>query len=124
MAKNPPSTIPEYIQAAPVEGRAHLYQLYELLKSVAPEVEEAIKWGTPFFIEPRFVFAFSAHKAHLSFAPPAAVMAAFGAELKAHKTTQNTLQVPYKKPLPDDLIRRMAECSLKLVSERKDDSFW
>ncbi|WP_052417425.1 iron chaperone [Cellvibrio mixtus] len=124
MAKNPPTTIVEYIKAAPVEGHAHLYQLYELLKSVAPEAEEAIKWGTPFFVEPRFVFAFSAHKAHLSFAPPAAVLEAFSPELKAHKTTQNTLQVPYKEPLPEDLIRRMAECSLKSVSERKDDSFW
>ena len=38
-----------------------------ILKSVAPEAEEAIKWGTPFFVEPRFLFAFSAHKAHLNF---------------------------------------------------------
>lgn len=124
MAKNAPATITDYIQAAPAEGQAHLYQLYELLKSVAPEAEEAIKWGTPFFIEPRFLFAFSAHKAHLSFAPPAATLEAFELELQAHKTTQNTLQVSYKKTLPEDLIRRMAEYSLKIVSERKDDSFW
>ena len=124
MAKNPPATIAEYIQAAPAEGQAHLYQLYELLKSVAPDAEETIKWGTPFFIEPRFLFAFSAHKAHLSFAPPAATLEKFKEELAGHKTTKNTLQVSYKKPLPEDLIRRMAKYSLQIVSERKDDSFW
>lgn len=124
MAKHSPATIAEYIQAAPTEGQVHLLQLYELLKSVAPRAEEAIKWGTPFFVEPRFLFAFSAHKAHLGFAPPAATLEAFGVELKAHKTTQNTLQVSYKTPLPEDLIRRMAEYSLKIVSERTDDSFW
>jgi len=124
MAKNSPTTIAEYIQAAPAEGQVHLLQLYELLKSVAPGAEEAIKWGTPFFVEPRFLFAFSAHKAHLSFAPPAVTLEAFNIELQSHKTTQNTLQLPYKKALPEDLIRRMAEYSLKVVSERKDDSFW
>ncbi|MEY4562182.1 MAG: hypothetical protein RLZZ618_1459 [Pseudomonadota bacterium] len=69
MPKPGPTTIPAYIDAAPPEGQALLRQLYALLKSVAPKAEEAIKWGTPFFVEPRFLFAFSAHKAHLSFTP-------------------------------------------------------
>ena len=56
------STIPEYIQAAPREDQPHLQRLYAILKSVAPEAQEAIKWGNPFFIEPQFLFAFSAHK--------------------------------------------------------------
>ena len=124
MEKNTTATIAEYIQAAPAEGHAHLYQLYELLKSVAPKAQEAIKWGTPFFIEPRFLFAFSAHKSHLGFAPPAATLEKFSEELAGYKTTKNTLQVSYKNPLPEDLIRRMAEYSLQVVSERKDDSFW
>ena len=76
MASKRPTTIAEYIQAAPREGQPHLQRLYAILKSVAPEAEEAIKWGTPFFVEPRFVFAFSAHRSHLSFAPMAAVMKA------------------------------------------------
>lgn len=64
-----PATIADYIAAAPRQAQPHLRRLYALLKSVAPEAEEVIKWGTPFFVEPRFVFAFSAHKAHLNFAP-------------------------------------------------------
>ena len=64
-----PTTIPAYIRAAPREGQPHLRRLYEILKSVAPDADETIKWGTPFFVEPRFLFAFSAHKTHLNFAP-------------------------------------------------------
>ena len=60
MASKRPTTIAEYIRAAPREGQPHLRRLYAILKSVAPEAEEAIKWGTPFFVEPRFLFAFSA----------------------------------------------------------------
>ena len=91
---------------------------------MAPDAEEAIKWGTPFFIEPRFVFAFSAHKAHCSFAPPAPVMEQFRQELAAHQTTKGTLVLPYAQLLPEDLIRRMAERSVQLVRERTDDAFW
>ncbi len=97
-------------------------RLYALLKSVAPEAEEAIKWGTPFFVEPRFLFAFSAHKAHCSFAPSAAALKAFRKELEKHKTTAHTLQIPYDEPLPEDLIRRMAEYCLRNIGDR--DSFW
>jgi len=75
-----------------------LRRLYAILESVAPEAEEAIKWGNPFFVEPRFLFAFSAHKAHLSFAPTAAGLKPFRKELEKHKTTKNFLQVPTRSP--------------------------
>jgi len=119
-----PTTIAEYIAAAPSEGQPHLRRLHALLRSVAPQAEEAIKWGTPFFVEPRFVFAFSAHKKHCSFAPAAAALERFRQQLAQHKTTKGTLALPYAEPLPEDLIRRLAECSLQCVREREDDAFW
>lgn len=124
MTAKHPATIAEYIQAAPAAGQAHLHQIYDILKSAAPEAEEAIKWGTPFFVEPRFLFAFSAHKAHLGFAPIATAMEAFRKELAEHKTTKGTLHLPYNKPLPEKLLRQIAEYCLQEVSTRKDDSFW
>ena len=123
MASKRPTTIAEYIRAAPREGQPHLRRLYAILKSVAPQAEEAIKWGTPFFVEPRFLFAFSAHKAHLSFAPTAA-LERFRKELEKHNTTKGTLRIPYNESLPEGLVRRMAEYSLRVVSEREDDAFW
>lgn len=122
--KKRPTTIPEYIQAAPPVGQPHLRQVYAILKSVAPNAQEAIKWGTPFFVEPRFLFGFSAHKAHLSFAPVAGAMEAFRTQLEAHKTTQYTLQIPYAEAVPEDLLRSMAEYCLQNVSQREGDSFW
>lgn len=124
MAGKHPDTIAEYILAAPPAGRAHLDRLYALLKSVAPEAQETIKWGTPFFVEPRFLFAFSAHKAHLSFTPTEAGLAPFRAELATHQTTKAMLQVPYKTSLPEDLIRKIAERRFQDVRERRDDAFW
>ncbi|HSD37692.1 MAG TPA: DUF1801 domain-containing protein [Rhodocyclaceae bacterium] len=124
MTARHPGTITEYIEAAPREGQPNLRRLYALLKSVAPQAEEAIKWGTPFFVEPRFLFAFSAHKAHMNFAPIPAALEAFREELKAHKTTRRFLQIPYDQPVPEALIRQIAERCLELVNEREDDAFW
>jgi uncharacterized protein YdhG (YjbR/CyaY superfamily) len=124
MARNRPTTIAEYIKAAPREGQPHLRRLYAILKSVAPDAEETIKWGTPFFVEPRFLFAFSAHKAHLSFAPMAAGLAPFRKELAQHKTTKNYLQIPYNTPLPEDLVRKIAVHRLRDVRKREGDAFW
>ena len=124
MASKPPTTIAEYIRAAPRESQPHLRRLYAIVKSVAPQAEEAIKWGTPFFVEPRFLFAFSAHKAHCNFAPTPAALEAFRKELADHKTTKNYLQIPYDKPLPEDLVRKIAEYRLRNVREREDDAFW
>lgn len=119
-----PTTIDEYIRAAPAAGQPHLRRIYAILKSVAPEAEEAIKWSTPFFVEPRFVFAFSAHKAHLSFAPTAAALEAFREELEGQPTTKGTLKIPYKDPFPEGLVRRLAERCWQGVRARKDDAFW
>ncbi len=122
MARERPTTIAEYIRLAPRAGQPHLRRLHAILKSVAPDTEEAIKWGMPFFVDPRFVFAFSAHKAHCNFAPTPAALNAFRQELEKHKTTKNFLQIPYDEPVPETLIRKIAEHRLHHMGER--DTFW
>jgi len=124
MASKRPATIAEYIAAAPRAGQPHLRRLYKILKTVAPKARETIKWGMPFFVEPRFLFAFSAHKAHLSFAPMAAALAHFRAELARHDATKNFLRIPYDEPLPEAFIRKIARHCVRQLRVRKDDSFW
>ena len=124
MATKRPSTVAEYIRAAPRAGQPHLRRMFAILKSVAPHAEAIIKWNNPFFVEPRFLFAFSAYRAHCSFAPMASAMKEFRDELKSYRTTKNFLQIRYDEPLPEDLIRRMAQYCVKTVSARTDASFW
>ena len=123
-AKPRPTTIAQYIAAAPPAAQPHLKRIHAILKQVAPKAEQVIKWGNPFFVEPRFLFAFSANKAHLNFAPSQATLDAFRAELKSQRTTNNFLQLRYDEPLPEALIRRLAEHQLKAVGARDDDAFW
>jgi uncharacterized protein YdhG (YjbR/CyaY superfamily) len=44
--------------------------------------------------------------------------------LEKHKTTKGMLQIPYDQPLPENLIRRIAERRLRDVRKRDDDAFW
>lgn len=119
-----PATIAEYIAAAPSAAQPHLRRLQALLQEVAPKAEQVIKWGHPFFIEPRFLFAFSAHKAHLSFAPGQAALQFFREELRGQATTKNYLKLPYDQALPEGLIRKVALHQVRAVSVRGDDAFW
>jgi uncharacterized protein YdhG (YjbR/CyaY superfamily) len=124
MASKRPTTISEYIRAAPREGQPHLRRLYAILKNAAPKAKEVIKWGNPFFVEPRFLFAFSAHKAHLSFVLMEGGLEPFRKELAKHRTTKGTLTIPYSKPLPEDLIRKIAKYRVRALRERDGDAFW
>jgi uncharacterized protein YdhG (YjbR/CyaY superfamily) len=124
MKRKRATTIAEYIESAPRQGQPHLRKIYAILKSVAPDAEEAIKWGFPFFVEPRFLFAFSAHKAHLNFAPTAGALAQFRKELERHKTTKSFLQIPYDQPLPAALIRRIAQYRRRNLAEHEDGAFF
>ena len=112
------------VRAAPPEGRPHLRKLRAILRSAAPKARETIKWGNPFFVEPRFLFAYSAHKAHVSLAPSPTALDAFRKDLRKHDRTRYMLKIRYDEPLPVTLIRRIAQYRVREVQKRKDDSFW
>jgi uncharacterized protein YdhG (YjbR/CyaY superfamily) len=119
-----PKTIAEYIEAGPPAARPHMRRLYAIVKSAAPKAEETIKWSSPFFVEPRFVFAFSAHKAHLSVALTPETAAALRKDLAKQPTTKGTLRIPYDQPVPESLVRKIVKHRLRVLRERRDDTFW
>ena len=117
-------TVDDYIAAAPAAGHEHLERLRRILRDVAPDADEVIKWNAPFYIEPRYLFSFAAFKAHMAFAPSAETLEAFAKELEGNTTTREYLKIAYHEPLPEDLIRRMAKRRLETVAARDDTSFW
>jgi uncharacterized protein YdhG (YjbR/CyaY superfamily) len=125
MATPRPTTIPAYIESAPAVGQDHLRRLYAILQKAAPDAEETIKWNTPFFIEPRFLFAFSAHKTHLGFTTNPETLAPFQNHLADYEVTKmGILKIPYSHPLPEPLLQEIAKARVQAVKERKDEGFW
>ena len=117
-----PTTVTEYINAAPKEAQSKLREIRAILKKVAPKATEALKWGTPVFEENRILFAFAAFKSHLNFMPTPSSLNPFKEELAKYKTGKGTIQFPYDKPLPKLLIRKIATHRAKDV--RENDARW
>ena len=122
MTKAKPTTVDEYISAAPKEAQPKLRELRALLKNIAPKATERLKWGSPVFEEKRILFAFTAFKSHINFMPTGPAMKPFEMELTEFTTGKDTIQFPYDKPLPKALIRKIAAFRLKEVREK--DARW
>jgi uncharacterized protein YdhG (YjbR/CyaY superfamily) len=120
MAKK--ATVTQYIDAAPREAQVKLRELRALLKKVAPKAKEALKWGHPVYEEDRILFSFSAHKTHINFMPTHRSLEPFKDELANFKTGKDTLQLPFDKPLPKALIKKIATHRAKDV--RENDAHW
>ena len=122
MPTNKPTTVTEYINAAPKEAQKKLREIREILKKVAPNAKETLKWGSPVFEEKRILFAYAAFKSHLNFMPTHSAMVPFKEELAKYTTGKDTIQFPYDKPLPKLLIRKIAAFRAKEVREK--DARW
>lgn len=122
MPKSKPTTVDEYINAAPREAQEKLRELRAILKEVAPDATETLKWGSPVFEEKRILFAYTAYKSHLNFMPTGPALEPFKEELAEFKTGKDTIQFPYDKPLPEALIRKIA--LYRAVDVRENDALW
>lgn len=122
MNKRKPATIDEYIDNAPAEAQEKLREIRSILKEVAPNAVETIKWGSPVFEERRILFSISAHKSHLNFMPTGPVLKHFEKEISDYRHGKDTIQFPYNKPLPSELIRKMAD--YRAWDVRENDAKW
>jgi uncharacterized protein YdhG (YjbR/CyaY superfamily) len=120
--KAKPTTVDEYVAAAPEAGRSHVREIRAILKKAAPKAKETLKWGQPAYEAERILFAFAAFKSHLNFAPTPSVIRQFEEELTPYKTGKGSIQFPYDEPLPKGLIRRLAALRVKELKEK--DAKW
>ncbi len=108
MARTRPTTIDQYIDAAAEVARPHLREMMEILTPIAPEGTACIKWGVPIFWDGRVLFGIAAYARHLSFGPGEEAVTRFAPELGGYTFGKGTIQFPYDKPIPADLVRRIA----------------
>ena len=118
MEKKKPINVEEYIKGLPEIAQSKIKELRLILKSVAPEAKEGLKWGKPVFESETILFAYSAHKSHLSFIPTGPALKPFEKELSELITKKDSVQFLYENPIPENLIRKIAEQRKKEVEER------
>ena len=117
-----PKTVDEYIKLAPEIAQEKLKEIRSLLSNVAPKATEGLKWGKPVFELNTILYAYSAHKSHLTFIPTGPAIKPFKDELSGYTVKKDSIQFAYDKPLPKELIRKIAEYRIQEVEER--DAKW
>jgi uncharacterized protein YdhG (YjbR/CyaY superfamily) len=111
MAKPKPTTIDEYIEAAPAGAQPVLRAVREAVHQAVPDVEEGIGYQMPVYKSHGRLFYFAAFRRHYSlFAPdPGTLFAAFAEELSPFAIEKSTVKFPADRPVPVPLIRAMAK---------------
>jgi uncharacterized protein YdhG (YjbR/CyaY superfamily) len=104
-----PRTVEEYIERQPEYARPYLRQINEAIRSAIPEAKEKISWSMPTYRKNHNLIHFAAFKKHIGLYPGAEAVEAFADKLKDFKTSKGTIQLPYDKPLPLDLIVQIAK---------------
>jgi len=104
-----PASIEEYIEGCEAAVQPRLREVYDIIKSILPDAAEKISYQMPAFWKGRNLIFFAAFKKHIGLYPGGEATTAFAEELKGYKTSKGGIQLPYDKPLPADLIARIAE---------------
>jgi len=102
-----PTTITQYINAAPRQAQKKLREMRACIRASAPGAEESLKWGMPSFSYNRILVTFAAFKHHVGLYPTPAAVRAFAEDLTGYVTGKGSIQFPLDKPLPLALIRKI-----------------
>jgi uncharacterized protein YdhG (YjbR/CyaY superfamily) len=115
-------SIDEYILTFPPEVQGILNKLRKVIKEAAPEAQEKISWQMPTFVLHGNLVHFAVHKNHIGFYPAPSGIDAFKDELSEYKSAKGSVQFPFKKPIPYELIDRIVKFrvaeNIKLAEEK------
>lgn len=103
-----PRTIDEYIEAQEETVRPRLHEIRAVIRGAIPEAEETISWSMPTYRKGRNIIHFAAARKHVGLYPGEEAVARFAEELAGYEVSKGTIRLPYDRPLPEDLIRRIA----------------
>ena len=104
-----PGDIDTYIDGFPKEIQKVLQLVRQAISETAPQARETIKYGMPTFTLSGNLVYFGAFKNHLGFYPAPTDDKEFEAALSGYKTGRGSIQFPYNRPIPLDLIKKIVK---------------
>jgi uncharacterized protein YdhG (YjbR/CyaY superfamily) len=113
-----PKNIDEYIAGFPRDVQKLLKQIRTTIKKVAPDAEEAIKYGIPTFVLNENLVHFAAFKNHIGFYPTPSSIEAFKDELFQYESAKGSVQFPIDEPMPLSLIAKIVKFRVKEARAR------
>lgn len=104
-----PKEIDDYIAGFPEHIQRKLQEIRTVAREVAPDAEEAIKYGMPTLVLNGCLIHFAAFKKHIGVYPVPREHEEFREELAAYPGSKDGLSLKFDEPVPLDLIRRIVE---------------
>jgi uncharacterized protein YdhG (YjbR/CyaY superfamily) len=102
-----PTSIDEYLEVAPAEGRAQLRKIRRRVRDLVPDAEETISYGMPAFRLGKVFIYFAAFKHHVGIYPPVIGDKALVEKLRRFRGPKGNLKFAYENSTPDHLIDRI-----------------
>jgi uncharacterized protein YdhG (YjbR/CyaY superfamily) len=102
-----------YIESAPKEVQERLRRIRAAIKEVAPDAEERISYGMPYYDYKGRLIYFGASKKHIGLYIPTPTLEEHKAELSDYETTNATLRLPLDKELPIGLIKKLVKARMQ-----------
>ena len=108
-----PKTIDEYISAFSPEVRAILQEVRQVVRSAAPDAQEAISYNIPAFKLNGVLVYFAAFKKHIGFYPPIRGDSRLEKAVSQYAGEKGNLRFPLDQPIPYALIERITKLRVK-----------
>jgi uncharacterized protein YdhG (YjbR/CyaY superfamily) len=107
-------TIDEYLGYFPEDVRERLEEIRTIIHRIAPGAVETISYQIPTFkLDGKFLMYFAAFPDHVSIYPIPAGNEDFTKDIAPYVKGKGTLQFPMSKPMPFDLVEKIAGLHLQ-----------
>lgn len=103
-----PDTVDEYIAAQPEIVQPYLKQVRDAIREAIPDAQEKISWSMPTFWKGHNIIHFAGFKNHVGLYPGEEAVEEFSERLKGYKFSKGSIQFPYSKTMPLELIGAIA----------------
>jgi uncharacterized protein YdhG (YjbR/CyaY superfamily) len=111
--------VDEYLANLDEPKRTTLQRLRQTIRSIVPDAEEGIAYGTPAYrLRGKVIAGFAAFKNHLSYLPHSGtVFAEIPDDVAGYVTSKGALQFPIERPLPKALVKKLIAIRLRQVGQ-------
>ena len=113
--------IDKYIAQFPEVVQLILQRVRATIAKVAPEAEEVMNYGIPTFKLNGNLVHFAGYKNHIGFYPTSSGIEKFKDELKKYKWAKGSVQFPFDKPIPYDLIEKITQFRVEEQKKHERD---
>ena len=118
MAAKGPQTVDEYLATFPDDVRPILEAVRKAIHAGVPGGEEKVRYGiAAVMLGGRYAIHFAGWKRHVGLYPVPRLDGPLEAEIAPYRAKTDSVNFPYAKPVPYDLITRV---SAEILRRRRD----